>query len=309
MRVAAAAATAKRLTFRQCAEAYIEAHQGSWKNPKHRQQWTRTLEQYAYPVFGEVQISAIDVGFVTKVLDPIWATKTETASRVRGRIESVLDWAAVRGHRSGDNPARWRGHLQKALPQRSKIQKVQHHAALAYAELPVFMAMLRQVRGLSARALELLILTASRTSETINAEWSEFDLKAAVWTIPSERMKAAREHRVPLSPVAVTLLKTLRHLDDPRWVFPGARANAPLSNMAMSKVLVSLGHADVTVHGFRSTFRDWAAEQTDYPKEVAEAALAHAVGDKVEAAYRRSDLFEKRRKLMLDWATYTCSAC
>jgi integrase len=299
-----AAAAARQMTFKQCAEAYISAHEAGWKNPKHRQQWSRTLEKYAYPVFGEVQVSAIDVALVTAVLDPIWATKTETASRVRGRIESVLDWAAVRGHRNGDNPARWRGHLEKALPQRSKVQKVVHHSALSYAELPAFMSDLRGVRGLGAQALELLILTATRSGEVLNAEWAEIDIGQALWTVPAHRMKVDREHRIPLSSQALAVLNRLKLSGDQQWVFPGAKKGRPLSNMAMSKVLQGMDYNDITVHGFRSTFRDWAAEQTESPREVAEAALAHAVGDKVEAAYRRSDLFQKRQHLMQAWGEY-----
>ncbi len=303
-KVRAIAEAARAMTFRQCAEAYIEAHADGWKNPKHRQQWSRTLETYAYPVFGSVAVVDVDVAMVTKVLDPIWSTKTETASRVRGRIESVLDWAAVRGYRKGENPARWRGHLQKALPARSKIQKVRHHSALPYAEIPRFITQLRRSESVSARALEFLILTATRTGEAVGARWCEIDLSNAIWTIPFERMKAAREHRVPLSPQAVAILTDLRLLASEVWVFPGLKGRA-LSNMAMLQQLTrTMKRSDLTVHGFRSTFRDWAAEETNYAREVAEAALAHVVGDKVEAAYRRGDLFEKRRGLMRDWGSY-----
>lgn len=306
-RVRAIAEAARAMTFRQCAEAYIEAHADAWKNPKHRQQWSRTLETYAYPVFGSVGVVDVDVAMVTKVLDPIWSTKTETASRVRGRIESVLDWAAVRGYRKGENPARWRGHLQKALPARSKVQKVRHHSALPYAEVPRFVTHLKRSESVSARALEFLILTATRTGETVGARWSEIDLPNTLWTIPAERMKAGREHRVPLSPQAVGILTDLRLLRSEVWVFPGLKGRA-LSNMAMLQQLTrTMKRSDLTVHGFRSTFRDWAAEETNYAREVAEAALAHVVGDKVEAAYRRGDLFEKRRGLMRDWAAYCVS--
>jgi len=300
----AIAEAVRAMTFKQCAEAYIAAHEASWKNPKHRQQWSRTLETYAYPVFGDLPVGSIDVALVTKVLDPIWQTKTETAARVRGRIESVLDWASVRGLRDGANPARWRGHLQRALPARSKVQRVRHHPALPYVELPAFVDQLRARRSLSARALEFLILTATRTSETTAAEWCEFDFKDGVWTIPSQRMKAGREHRVPLSRRALTLLRELKLLGDPRWVFPGNKGNSHLSNMAMLQIIRGMDRPTLTVHGFRSTFRDWTAEQTDFPREVAEAALAHAIGDKVEAAYRRGDLFEKRRALMRAWAEF-----
>lgn len=300
----AATDAARALTFKQCAETYIAAHASGWKNPKHQQQWSRTLETYAYPVFGDVSVSEVDVAMVTRVLDPIWKTKTETASRVRGRIESVLDWATVRGFRTGENPARWRGHLQKALPARSKVQRVEHHSALPYAQLPQLMRQLRGVPALSAKALELLILTATRTGETLGAEWSEIDLTAGVWTIPAARMKAGREHRIPLSRQAASVLKEVRFLGSPRWVFPGQRPDKHLSNMTMLKLLQGMGHTEITVHGFRSTFRDWAAEQTNHPREVAEAALAHTIGDKVEAAYRRGDLFEKRTRLMQLWANF-----
>ncbi|MGE4037005.1 MAG: tyrosine-type recombinase/integrase [Hyphomonadaceae bacterium] len=304
----AIAEAVRAMSFKQCAEAYIAAHEASWKNPKHRQQWSRTLETYAYPVFGDLPVNSIDVALVTKVLDPIWQTKTETAARVRGRIESVLDWASVRGLRDGANPARWRGHLQRALPARSKVQRVRHHPALPYVELPAFVAQLRTMRSLSARALEFLILTATRTSETTAAEWREFDFKDGVWIIPPERMKAGREHRVPLSRRALALLRELKLLGDPRWVFPGNKGHSHLSNMAMLQLIRGIDRPALTVHGFRSTFRDWTAEQTNFPREVAEAALAHAIGDKVEAAYRRGDLFEKRRGLMKAWGDYCCGS-
>ncbi len=305
----AVAEAVRAMSFKQCAEAYIAAHEASWKNPKHRQQWSRTLEVYAYPVFGDLPVSAIDVALVTKVLDPIWQTKTETAARVRGRIESVLDWAAVRGLRDGANPARWRGHLQRALPARSKVQRVRHHPALPYLELPAFVAQLRAMRCLSARALELLILTGTRTSETTAAEWCEFDFKEGVWVIPAQRMKAGREHRVPLAGRALTLLRELKLLGDARWVFPGNKGKSHLSNMAMLQLVRGMDRPGMTVHGFRSTFRDWTAEQTNFPREVAEAALAHTIGDKVEAAYRRGDLFEKRRSLMGAWAEFVEGGC
>jgi integrase len=298
------------MTFRQCAEAYMAAHEASWKNAKHRGQWVSSLIHYAYPVFGGLPVQAVDIGLVMKVLDPIWQSKTETASRLRGRIETILDWATVRRYRSGENPARWRGHLDKLLPARAKLQKVQHHTALPYAELPGFMAELRAQSGMGARALEFAILTATRTSETLNARCSEIDLDRRVWTIPVERMKAGREHRVPLSSRAVALLKSLRHKDmdpDGLWVFPGSAPGKPLSSMAMLMTLRRMKRGDLTAHGFRSTFRDWAAERTNYAREVAEASLAHTLGDKVEAAYRRGDLFEKRAHLMDAWAKYCAS--
>jgi integrase len=295
---------ARAMTFRQCAEAYIEAHKAGWQNAKHAAQWSSTLKTYAYPVFGALPVQAVDVGLIAKVLEPIWTTKTETASRLRGRIERVLDWATVRGYRQGDNPARWRGHLDQLLPARSRVQKVQHHAALPYAEVGQFMADLREQDTTSALALEFLILTATRTAEVIGATWSEIDLDAAVWTIPPERMKARKEHRVPLSKPALAILKRLHKHRAGEFVFMGARLGKPLSNMTLLMLLVRMGRADLTVHGFRSTFRDWAAERTSFPREVAEHALAHSLPDKVEAAYRRGDLFEKRRRLMAAWALY-----
>lgn len=293
------------MTFRKAAEAYIAAHKSGWKNDKHAAQWAATLSAYAHPVFGDVPVADVTVTHVMAVLDPIWTTKTETASRVRGRIESILDWAAVRGHRSAENPARWRGHLQKALPARSKAQPVRHHPALPYADAPDFMRALMRIDAIGAQAFAFCILTATRTNEALRARWEELDTDAGVWTIPATRMKAGREHRVPLAPQALTVLDTVRPFTVASgWVFAGASNDKPLSNMAFTMTLRRMGKSDITPHGFRSTFRDWAAEQTDAPKEVAEAALAHVVGDKVEAAYRRSDLFEKRRALMASWAQF-----
>jgi integrase len=300
---------ARTMTFQQCAEALIASHESGWKNAKHRQQWANTLKTYVFPVFGDLPVQSVHVSLVMKAIEPIWKTKTETASRVRQRIESVLDWAAVRGYRQGENPARWRGHLQKALPARAKIQKVKHHAALPFAELPAFMVELRKMSGGSARALEFAILTATRTSETLKARWSEIDLKAKIWTIPCDRMKAGREHRVPLPAAALAVLDTMRRAHPKsEWVFPGALTRGDreptLSSMALLMTLRRMRRADLTAHGFRSTFRDWAAETTNFPREAAEAALAHTIGDKVEAAYRRGDLFEKRLRLMNAWGAY-----
>jgi integrase len=295
---------ARALTFRQCAEAYIEAHKAGWQNAKHAAQWPSTLKTYAYPVFGGLPVQAVDVALIAKVLEPIWKAKTETASRLRGRIERVLDWATVRGYRQGDNPARWRGHIDQLLPARSRVQRVQHHAALPYAEIGQFMAALREQESTSALALEFLILTATRTAEVIGATWSEVDLDAALWTIPPERMKAKKEHRVPLSKQTLAILRRLHKHRAGEFVFMGARPGKPLSNMALLTLLERVGHADLTVHGFRSTFRDWAAERTNFPREVAEHALAHSLPDKVEAAYRRSDLFEKRCQMMEVWSRY-----
>jgi integrase len=297
---------AKAMTFRQCAEAYMDAHRKAWKNDKHAAQWPATLTTYAYPIFGNLSVQSIDVALVTKALEPIWRAKTETASRLRGRIEAVLNWAKARGYRHGDNPARWRGHLDKLLPARAKVQAVEHHAALPSAGIGPFITQLREQEGLSSLALQFLILTATRTSEVLNATWAEVDLDAAIWTIPPDRMKARREHRVPLSKPTLTLLRELRSHRVGDFIFPSAKPNRPLSNMAMLKLLERMGRADLTVHGFRSTFRDWAAERTNFPREVAEHALAHSLRDKVEAAYRRGDLFDKRRNLMDAWARH-CS--
>jgi integrase len=291
-------AATKAITFDQCAEAYITAHDPSWSNPKHRQQWRNTLKDYASPVIGDLAVSAIDTGLVLKVLEPLWATVPETASRLRGRIESVLDWAKVRGHRDGENPARWKGHLDHLLPARAKVRKIQHHAALPYTEINAPVTLLRAQRGITPRALEFAILTAARTGEVLGATWAEFDLDAAVWTIPAERMKGGREHRVPLCERALAIIKEMR--GNTGRVFP-------LSEKAMAMLLRRIGRTDVTVHGFRSTFRDWAGEVTSFPNHVVEMALAHTIPNAVEAAYRRGDLFEKRRRLMDEWARY-CEA-
>ena len=295
---------AKVMTFKQCAEAYINAHEAGWRNAKHASQWRNTLTTYAYPVFGNLSVAAVDTGMVMKVLEPIWNTKTETASRLRGRIESVLDWATARKHRHGDNPARWKGHLDMLLPARSKVAKVEHHAALAYDGMGTFMALLRTQDGISAKGLEFQILTGTRAGEVVGAMWSEFDLVKKTWTIPGDRMKAGREHRVPLSDAAVAVLEAMAKVRSSDYVFPGAKDKRPLSGMAFLMLLRRMGHGDLTAHGFRSTFRDWAAERTAYPRDVAEMALAHTIGDKVEAAYRRGDLFEKRTRLMQDWADF-----
>lgn len=294
----------RAMTFEQCAAAYIEAHRAGWKNAKHVAQWTATLATYAYPIFGTQPVAAIDTPMVLKVLEPMWTTKTETASRVRGRIESVLDWARVREFRHGENPARWRGHLDHLLPKRSKVAAVKHHAALPYDEAPAFMASLRAQVGVAARAFEFCILTASRTGEVLGARWTEFDIKAKVWTVPPERMKARREHRVPLPDRAMTILRHMQELPGGEFVFPGGKAKRPLSGMAFLMLLRRMTRDDLTAHGFRSTFRDWAAERTSFPREVADLALAHTISDKVEAAYRRGDLFEKRRRLAEAWAAF-----
>jgi integrase len=291
---------ARVMTFDECAKAYIDAHKHGWKNPKHAEQWTATINTYASPIIGSLPVAEVDTALVMKVLNPIWATKTETASRVRGRIESILGWASVSGYRTGDNPARWRDHLDNLLAKRSKVQKVAHHPALPYTEMGAFMSDLRKQGGMAALALEFTILTASRTGEVIGARWDEVDLAGKVWTIPAERMKAEKEHRVPLCSRAIKILKELEPLGG-EFVFPGLKPKTPLSNMAMLRLLQRMERGDLTVHGFRSTFRDWCAEQTAYPHEMAEMALAHTVNNKVEAAYRRGDLFQKRIRMMQDW--------
>ncbi len=294
-------------TFEQCASAYIDAHKAGWKNAKHTEQWTNTLKTYVYPKIGALPVAAIDVALVKQILDPIWTTKTETASRVRGRIESVIDWATVHGYRIGDNPARWRGHLDKLLPRQSKVVKVRHHPALPHAEITKFLKSLRKEEGVVPAALEFLILTSTRTSEVANASFEELDLDTGIWTIPAERMKAGKPHRVPLSQPALVIVTRMKDFGGGHYVFPGRQPGKPLSNMAMLQLLRRMGRRDLTSHGFRSTFRDWAAECTNHPREIAEAALAHTLKDKTEAAYQRGDLFEKRTRLMSDWADY-CNA-
>jgi integrase len=298
---------AKAVTFAECADAYITAHKAGWRNPKHAAQWPATLATYVNPTFGVLPVQAIDTALVTRVMEPIWTKKPETASRVRGRIESILDWATARGYRQGENPARWRGHLENLLPRRSKVRRVEHHAALPYSELSAFMLALRQQEGVAARALELTILTAARTGEVIGARWEEINIAERLWSVPAERMKAGREHRVPLCGKALEIVEEMRAIGG-NFIFPGGKRGKPLSNMAMTMLLRRMGHGDQTVHGFRSTFRDWAAERTNFPAEVAEMALAHAVTDKVEAAYRRGDLFEKRRALAEAWAKFCATA-
>jgi integrase len=298
---------ARAVSFRQCAERYIAAHRAGWKNAKHAAQWPATLATYAYPIFGDFTVQSVDVALVMQALEPIWQNKPETASRVRQRIEAVLDWAKTRGYRQGENPARWRGHLENLLPAPGKIRQVEHHAALPYGEIGAFMAALREQQGIAARALELTILTAARTGEVIGAGWEEFDLAAGMWTVPAGRMKGQRDHRVPLAAPALALLTTMHKTRTSAVVFTGARRGKPISNMAMLMLLRRMGHGELTAHGFRSTFRDWAAECTHFPREIAEMALAHVVSEKVEAAYRRGDLLTKRRQLMEAWARY-CGA-
>jgi integrase len=299
---------AKTMTFKACAEAYIEAHQAAWRNSKHRAQWPATLGTYAFSVFGDLPVQAVDTGLVLRAIEPIWTTKPETASRLRGRIESVIGWASTKGYRpAGENPARWKDHLENLLPAKSKVRRVEHHAALPYGQLPAFMSVLRQQEGVGALALEFAILTAARTGEVIGARWDEIDTGARMWTIPGPRMKAGKEHRVPLTKAAMAIVEAMTSLRQGDFIFPGGKARRPLSNMALLMTLRRMGRDDLTAHGFRSTFSDWCAERTAYPSEVREMALAHTVSDKVEAAYRRGDLFEKRRMVMADWAAYCAS--
>jgi len=295
-------AKANTITFDKAAASFIEANEAGWRSDKHGEQWRNTLATYASPVIGSLPVSAITTPLILQILQPIWATKTETATRVRGRIEKVLDWAKVQGYRTGDNPAAWKGHLSEALPKPSKVANSVHHAALPWTEIGGFMKALRAMPGTASLATQLIILTATRTSEAIEAKWSEFDVDAAVWVIPRERMKGFREHRVPLSPQAIAVLNQVKWENHgSEYVFPNAKQEKPISNMACLAVLKRMGRSDLTVHGFRSTFRDWSAESTAYPRDVCEMALAHAIEDKSEAAYRRGDLLEKRAHLMADW--------
>jgi integrase len=296
------ASRAKDVTFEQAARSYIAAHESGWRNAKHAQQWRNTLASYAYPEIGGLLVRDVELAHVLAVLEPIWTKKTETATRLRGRIEQVLDWATARGYRDGLNPARWRGHLDKLLARPSKVADVEHHATLPFTEVGDFMRRLRDAKGMGARALEFAILTAARSGEVRGATWAEIDLKTAVWTVPGNRMKMGREHRAPLSTTAVALLNALPRMAGTDLLFPAPRGGA-LSDMTLSAVVRRMKVAAVP-HGFRSTFRDWASERTNYPRDVAEMALAHAIGDRVEAAYRRGDLFEKRQRLMADWATF-----
>jgi integrase len=306
-RTAAALAAAKVISFEEAATAYFDQHERKWKNGRHRAQFLSSLRLHAFPVIGKLPVSAIDTSLVLKVIEPIWPTTTETANRVRNRIETILDWATVRGHRSGDNPARWRGHISEVLPARAALRKTNHHPALPFNDLPAFLVALRGRAGIAARALEFLILTAARTGEVVGARWEEIDFGTATWTIPAGRMKGGREHRVPLAPRAVELLKSMFVEEGNPFVFIGSPGRG-LSSVALAQVLqrMGLGKA-ITVHGFRSTFSDWAHEQTAFANHVIELSLAHTVGSGVERAYRRGDLLDKRRKLLEAWSEY-CSA-
>lgn len=303
---------AKAITFGEVAASYIASHKAGWRNDKHVAQWEATLSTHAAPIMS-LPVQSIDTALVLKAVQPIWASRPETASRLRGRIENILDFAKVREFRDGENPARWRGHLDKLLPARSKVREVKHHSALPYAELPAFLACLREQEGVAARALEFTILTAARTGESMGAAWGELNWSEKLWTIPGTRMKGGKEHRVPLGDRALTILREMKPSDNipdaaEQFVFSGGKPGRPLSNMAFLMLLRRMGRTDLTAHGFRSSFRDWAAERTNFPSEVVEMALAHVIGNKVEAAYRRGDLFEKRRRLMQQWATFCTTA-
>ena len=302
-REAARVVSVKAMTFEQCARAFIASHASAWRSARQPRLWSATLADYVYPVMGRLPVGAIDTALVLKVLEPIWSEKPETASRVRARIERVLDWAKVRGYREGENPARWRGHLDHLLPNWRKVRAVTHHAAMPYRDIATLMEKLRADPTAGAHALEFLILNATRTSEALGARWDEFDLEQKMWTIPAARMKTGREHRVPLSARAIAILKEMAKIRHNEFVFPGNKEGRSIARMVLLNLVNRLA-PDVTVHGFRSTFRDWSAEATNFPREAAELGLAHAVGDAVERAYARGDLLEKRRKLMEAWATY-----
>jgi integrase len=309
-RLASRLASARAITFKECAESYIKAHRVSWRNAAHASQWESTLRVYAYPHIGAQPTGSIDTSLVMRVLEPIWTTKPETASRLRGRIETILNWAKVRGYRDGDNPARWKGHLDHLLPAKSKVRRIQHHAAMPYADVPEFLTALQEQQSVSARALEFLVLTAARTGEVMGLRWSEVEFKNRLWTIPDDRMKAGRAHRVPLCSRAVAVLQAIKphEFEADAFVFPGSLPRKPQSNMTFLMLLrrMNLGH--LTAHGFRATFKTWATERTNFPREVIEAALAHVAGDKMEAAYQRGDVFDKRRNLMEAWAAFCTAA-
>ena len=303
-RVALRLQRVRQMSFRECAQALMDSKRHGWKNEKHAAQWQSTLEKHVYPIVGDLPVADVDTTLVIKCLEPIWTTHNETASRVRGRIESVLDWAKTSGLRTNENPARWKGHLENLLAAPVKVKKVQHHPALPFKEIATFTESLRQQDSHGARALEFTILTAARSGEVRGATWSEMDLTEGVWTIPADRMKAGKEHSVPLSLRAIDILKSLGKVNGCEFVFPGSKQDRPMSDMTLTGVMRRMGCTQYTVHGFRSTFRDWAGETTSHPREVIEHALAHQLRDKAEAAYARGTLFEKRRQLMQEWAQY-----
>lgn len=309
---------ARSMTFAECAKKYIDSHRDRWKNPKHASQWENTLATYVNPVFGSLPVQDVDTTLVLRVLEPLWREKTETGSRVRGRIESVLSWATSRGLRVGENPARWRGHIETQFPKRSEVSEVRHQPALPYEQIGAFVAELRRREGVAALALEFGILTAVRSGEVRGAVWDEIDTSAAIWTIPAARMKMKAGHTVPLSPRAIEIIEQMKQVKNGDYVFPAAGGKKPLSDATLAAVIKRMNgdaeppkwrdpkqnNAPVVPHGFRSTFRDWAGESTNFPREIAEKALAHAIGSKVESAYLRGDLFEKRRQLMNAWERF-----
>jgi integrase len=303
-RAAKALEAARTLTFEEAGRQYHAAHERGWSR-KHSAQFLATLEANVFPKIGKLPVASIDTGLILKCLEAIWTDKPETANRVRGRIESILDWATVRGYRTGDNPARWGGHLSEVLPSPASIAKPKHYAALPYAELPEFMEKLATVESIAARALEFTILTAARTGETIGARWDEIDLQSATWTVPGERMKAGKQHKVPLSERAVAILEAIPR-EAGGFVFVGASAGAHLGKLSMYRVMKRL-RDDIDVHGFRSSFSDWAHEVSAFPNHVIEMSLAHSVGSAVERSYRRGDLFDKRHQLMATWAKFCTS--
>lgn len=306
-RAAASLEGLRATTFKACAEQLISSHEIGWRNTKHRQEWRRTLATYVYPSFGNVPVGNVTTEHILSALQPIWSTKTETASRLRGRIEAVLAFAKASRMRIGENPAQWRGHLAQILPARARVKDVRHHPAIPHRELPDFIRRLRQSRSfIAARALEFLILTAARTGETQGARWDEVDFEQRMWTVPGERMKARQTHRVPLTDRAISILKELAEIRQSDFIFAGMRQGRPIGIVAMARQLREI-RGDITIHGFRSAFKDWCAECTNTPNFVSEAALAHIIADKVEAAYRRSDLLKKRRRLMEQWAAYCCA--
>jgi integrase len=314
---------AKAITFRAAAERLIASKRHGWKNAKHASQWAATLETYAFPVIGDLPVQAVDTGLVMKILDPIWSTKTETASRVRGRIESVINSAKAYGEYIGENPARWKGNLDATLAKTSDVASVKNQAALAYAELPAFLQDLRKREGIAAAALEFQILTASRPGNAMGARWSEFDIDAAVWTVAGENMKGKKQHKVPLSAAALDVLARMEKISVGEFVFFGGDGDKPLSDAATGALIDRMNETNekagrakwsdpqsgkaIVPHGFRSTFRTWAGDKTNFPREVVEKALAHLVGDETERAYDRGNLFEKRRLLMDAWASFATS--
>lgn len=293
------------LSFQKCTEGYLKSHSASWRSARHAEIWLSSVKRFAYPIIGSIHVNKIERRHIMNILDPIWREKTDTASRLRGRLESILNWATVQEYRKGDNPARWRGYLDQLLPKPSEIHTVKHFAALPYRKINSFTTKLKEREALSALALRLIILTACRSIEMREAEWSEFDLERATWTIPNERMKMKKEHVIPLCEEALEVLQSIPRTDDSKHLFTGPRSKKPMSDVVFKKLMERMGVTGITTHGFRSTFRDWAAEQTSFPREVIEACLAHQLKDKTEAAYFRSNLLDKRRELMNKWAEYT----